>query len=274
VPVRVHSAIDSEEHVGFRLLHKKDHAPITYKKFCSREDVEVPANEIVRGYEVGEDEYTEVGREELDKVQKELGEGQHTIEVLQFVEVASLDPLLFERPYYVLPDEGGGKAYALLRDALRETGRLGVARLYLRRAVLGALVPRGDVLALQVLRPFNELRAPSALDVPTGRASEGEKRMARKLIDEMAAEWEPREHADRYRATLEKLLSGRPRFALGEDAAEKGGEKRPGKVVDLMEALRRSLASGEARGGRRRAQAAKRAGGARASKSRRTSSAR
>jgi DNA end-binding protein Ku len=268
MPVRVYAALDAAEHVGFRLLHRKDRAPIVYKKFCSREDVEVPADEIVRGYEVADDEFSVVEKEEIQQVQEELGEGQHTIDVLQFVEPASLDPLLFERPYYVVPDTGGAKAYVLLRDALRDAGHVGIARLYLRRPMLAAIMPRGDVLALEAMRPFDELRAPASLDVPTTKASDAEKRMARKLIDEMADQWDPRAHPNRYRATLEKLLTGRTRFALGEGAAAEAKE-RPGKVVDLMEALRRSLGSA---GDRRRAQPAKRSTtGTSASRARRTS---
>lgn len=245
IPVRVHAALDAAEHVGFRLLHRKDHAPITYKKFCSEEDVEVPNDEIVRGYEVEKDEFALVEGEELRQVQAELGEGEHTIDVLQFVEPASLDPLLFERPYYVVPNEGGDKAYALLRDAVRESGRVGIGRLYLRRPVLAAILPHGDVLALEVMRPFDELRAADEFDLPKTKASDAEQRMARKLIDEMAAEWEPRAHPSGYRATLEKLLAGRARFALGEAEKATAGEgAEGGKVVDLMEALRRSLAGG------------------------------
>lgn len=255
MPVRVHAALDAAEHVGFRLLHRKDHAPIAYKKFCSKEDVEVPNDEIVRGYELGKDEFALVEGEELQQVQAELGEGEHTIDVLQFVEPASLDPLLFERPYYVVPDEGGGKAYALLRDALRDSGRVGIGRLYLRRPVLAAILPHGDVLALEVMRPFDELRAADRFDLPKTRASEAEQRMARKLIDEMAAAWEPRAHPSRYRATLEKLLAGRPRFTLGDaEEAKAGGAAKDGKVVDLMDALRRSLAGGGGTRGRSAAQ--------------------
>jgi DNA end-binding protein Ku len=277
LPVRIYPALDASEHVGFRLLHRKDHAPISYKKFCSKEDVEVPADEIVRGYERGAGKYSLVEGEELEQVQGELGEGEHTIEVLQFVEPASLDPLLFERPYYLVPDEGGAKAYTLLRDALRESGQVGVVRLYLRRPLLGALLPRGDVLALEAMRPFDELRPSRTLAVPSARASEPEKRMARKLIDEMTAAWDPRAHPNRYRATLEKLLAGRTRFELGAGEAAAPGETKPGKVVDLMEALRRSLASKGERGehsGARRAQRAQRsASGAAASRARKTSSA-
>jgi DNA end-binding protein Ku len=110
-------------------------------------------------------------------------------------------------------------------------------------------MPHGDVLALEVMRPFHELRSAARFAIPSGKASDAEKRMARKLIDEMAAEWEPRAHPNRYRTTLEKLLEGRPRFALDEGAERAEGDApAEGKVVDLMEALRRSLG---ASGGRR-----------------------
>ena len=251
VPVRVHAAIESSEHVSFRLLHRKDHAPITYKKFCSKEDVEVPADEIVRGYEVAKNTFTAVEKEELQEVQEELGEGQHTIELLQFVDASSLDPLLFDRPYYLVPEEGGEKAYALLRDALRDSGRVGVARLYLRRPVLAALLPHERLLTLEAMRPFEELRKADDFAVADRKASEGEKRMARALIDEMSTAWDPRAHPNQYRSTLEKLLAGRPRFALAAGGAEAAEEGEPGKVVDLMEALRQSL--GSAGGGKRSA---------------------
>jgi DNA end-binding protein Ku len=247
MPVRVLSAIDESEHVSFRLLHRKDHAPIRYKKFCSREDVELPADEVVRGYEVGKGKYKLVEGEEIQEVQAELGEGEHTIDVLQFVEPASLDPLLFERPYYVVPNAGGDRAYALLREAMREAGRFAVARLYLRRPVLAAIMPHGDVLALEVMRPFDELRASARLALPAGKGSEAERRMARKLIDEMAAEWDPRAHPSRYRAILEKLLASRAPFTL-EEGAGAPEARREGKVVDLMDALRRSLGTTEHRG--------------------------
>ncbi len=251
MPVRIMAALDPTEHVEFRLLHRKDRAPISYKKFCSREDVEVPTDEIVRGYEVKKGQFALVEGEELQQVQAELGEGEHTIDVLQFVEPASLDPLLFERPYYLVPNEGGAKAYALLRDALREAGRVAVARLYLRRPVLAAILPHGDVLALEVMRPFDELRSADRLDIPSARVSDAEKRMARKLIDEMAAEWEPRAHPNRYRATLEKLLEGRQRVALADGGAvDADGAAGAGKVMDLMEALRRSLGQSGERGAR------------------------
>ena len=115
IPVELHAATESSERVSFRLLHKKDMAPIRYKKFCSKEDIEVDNDEIVKGYEVEKKKYATVEKEELEKVKEDLGEENRDIEVLQFVDFASLDPLTFERAYYVTPRKGGEKAYAVHR---------------------------------------------------------------------------------------------------------------------------------------------------------------
>jgi DNA end-binding protein Ku len=255
IPVSIHPAIEASEHVSFRLLHKKDHAPIRYKKFCSKEDVEVPADEIVRGYEVSKGKYAVVEKEELEEVHEELGEGDKTIELLQFVDFSSLSPLLFERPYYLAPTKGGDKPYAVLREALFEEKRVGIGRFYLRtRPLLAALLPTPKVLALDVMREPSELRSPDRLDVPSAKPRAPELKMARTLIEQMAGEFDPTEHPNRYRKTLEKLLASKRRFDL-EEAEEAEPKKKGAKVVDLMDALKRSLATVEKprRAGKRRA---------------------
>jgi DNA end-binding protein Ku len=255
IPVQLHSAIESSEHVSFRLLHKKDMAPIVYKKFCSKEEKEVPSDEIVKGYQVGKNRYATVEKEELEEVREGLGEGTGSIEVLQFVDFGSLNPLSFEKPYYVAPTKGGEKAYAVLREALAETKRVGIARLYLRtRPVLGALIPGKKAIALEVIRPFEELRDPADLPIPAPSKSLGEVKMARLLIDQLSEEeWDPTAHPNEYKKALEKLLEKKRTFAVAQEAEAKPGE---GKVVDLMEALRRSVGQAKAR--------PKRAGGKRA----------
>src|SRR6266511_2687058 len=185
IPVGLHAAVESSERVSFRLLHKKDMAPIKYKKFCSEEDIEVGNDEIVNGYEVEKKKYAVVEKEELEEVQKSVGEGERSIDVLQFVDLASLNPLSFEKPYYVTPQKGGEKAYSVLRDALAEARRVGIARFFLRtRPLLAALIPGPEALA------------------------------------------------------LEKLLASKRKFVVKTEARGRGEE---GKVVDLMEALRRSI---------------------------------
>jgi DNA end-binding protein Ku len=253
IPVGLHAAVESSEHVSFRLLHKKDMAPIKYKKFCSKEDIEVPNDEIVKGYEVEKKKFAVVEKEELEEVQKSVGEGDRSIDVLQFVDLASLNPLSFEKPYYVTPQKGGEKAYTVLRDALTEARRVGIARFFLRtRPLLAALIPGPEALALEVLRPFEELRDPADVGAPSAgkRASKsGEVKMARLLIDQMSEEWDPTQHPDEYRQALEKLLASKRKFAVPTEARGRGEE---GKVVNLMDALRRSI---EKSGGRAKAKA-------------------
>ena len=249
IPVGLHAAVESSEHVSFRLLHKKDMAPIKYKKFCSEEDLEVPNDQIVKGYEVSKKKFAIVEEEELDEVQESVGEGTRTIDVLQFVAFSSLNPLSFEKPYYLAPQKGGEKAYAVLRDALTDANRVGITRFYLRtRPLLAALIPGKKALALEVLRPFEELRDPSDLGIPSSEKKSAEVKMAKLLIDQMSEEeWDPTQHPNEYRRALEKLLSSKRKFALTETKG-KGKGKEDENVVDLMEALRRSV--GKAGGGR------------------------
>jgi len=260
IPVALHAAVESSERVSFRLLHKKDMAPIKYKKFCSEEDIEVGNDEIVKGYDVGKKKYAVVEQEELEDVQKSVGEGDRNIEVLQFVDLASLNPLSFEKPYYVTPRKGGERAYAVLRDALAEAKRVGIARFFLRtRPLLAALLPGPEALALEVLRSFEELRDSSKLGVPAPGKNAAEVKMAKLLIDQMSEEWDPTEHPNEYRRAIEKLLASKRTFGL--KAAEAKGGARGAKVVDLMEALRKSIA-GPVRRAKARKSGSRRSGAA------------
>jgi DNA end-binding protein Ku len=264
IPVGIHAALEASHRVAFRQLHRPDLAPIRYKKFCSAEDIEVPADEIVKGYEVRKGEYAVVEEGELDAVQEELGEGDHTIEIVQFVDFASLNPLLFEKPYYLAPLAGGAKAYGVLRETLLETRRVGIAQFYLRtRPLLAAVMPSKDVLSLEVMRAIDELRNPDSIVVPPGRPRAAELKMARTLVESLADTWDPTAHPNTYRKALEKLVAAKRTVAVeaGEAAA-----KAPKKVVDLMDALRKSLgrerASGSGKGPRRRRGAGTRRRGA------------
>jgi DNA end-binding protein Ku len=247
IPVALHAATEAAERVSFRQLHRTDLAPIRYKKFCSAEDVEVPSDDIVKGYEVEKGRFAVVESEELEKVQDELGEGERVVDVLEFVELGALSPLLFEKPYFLAPQKGGARAYAVLRAALLETRRAAVAKIFLRtRPQLAALLPGAEAITLVTLRPANEVRDPEGLALPheTPRAPELE--MARTLVERMTQPWDPTRHPNEYREALDKLLAAKPTVALAKPgrAAEPAG----GKVVDLMEALRRSLGDAAPKG--------------------------
>jgi len=251
IPVGLHSAVEASERVAFRQLHKKDKSPIRYKKFCSKEDVEVPSSEIVRGYQVSKGRYAVVEEDELEAVREETGKGSRTIEVLRFVPLSAVNPLSIEGAYFLTPEKGGEKAYALIRDALLESRRVGIVRFFFRtRPVLGSLVPGPKVLALATLRTADQMRDPNDLDVPKTTARANEVKLAKSLIDQMAEdEWDPTAHPDEYEKALRKLLSARRAVEIEAEAATPGkGEK----VVDLMQALKRSLeAPRRRRSGRR-----------------------
>src|SRR5262249_39887040 len=185
---------------SFRLLHRKDQAPIVYKKFCSKEDKEVPNDEIVRGFEVEDEEYAVVEKEDIEKAEQEAAEGAGDMDVLQFVELGAVNPLSFDHPYYLSPRKGGEKAYGVLRDALLETRRVGIVRFLLRkRPTLGAILPGSSALALETLRSYEELRDPAKLGVPAHAKKSAEVKMARMLVDQMSAEgWDPTEHPNQY----------------------------------------------------------------------------
>jgi len=259
IPVSLHSAVEASERVSFRLLHRKDRAPIVYKKFCSKEDVEVPNDEIVRGFEVEDDEYAVVEKEDIEKAEQEAAEGTEDMEVLQFVELGAVNPLSFDHPYYLAPRKGGEKAYGVLRDALLEARRIGIVRFVLRkRPTLAAILPGASALSLETLRSYEELRDPAKLGVPAHAKKSAEVKMARMLVDQMSGEgWDPSEHPNQYRKALRKLLASKAKFAIGKPEEKR---ERAENVVDLMDALKKSL--GQSSKAPRRASTRRKAGAA------------
>lgn len=247
IPISIYSAVEASERVSFRLLHRKDHAPIKYKKFCSKEDVEVPNDEIVRGYEVERGEYTTIEKEELDKVEEEEGGEKGEMEVLQFVDFGALNPLAFDTPYYAAPRKGGERAYAVLREALNDAHKVGIVRFQLRtHPRLGALIPQQTVIAVESMLSYEELRAPSGLPLSAAKPKPAEVKMAETLIEQMTTEgWDPAEHPNTFRKSLKKLLASRRRFRLTEAGAARPEDRE--NVVDLMEALRQSVGQAKAR---------------------------
>jgi len=248
IPVALYSALETAERVGFHLFHKKDMSPIKYKKFCTKEDVEVDNDEIVKGYEIEKKRIAVVEKKELEEVEEEAGGEKGTIDVLEFVEASSLTPLSYETPYYVAPEKGGQKAYGVLRDALGDAHRLGITRITLRkRPLLAALVPGPKVLTLVSLRPFEEIRDPNDLALPASTKTSAEAKMARNLIDQLTTqEWDPSAHPDAYKKALKKLLQKKHRFVVAKEK-EREETEGGGQVVDLMDALKKSLAKSAGR---------------------------
>jgi len=256
IPVELVPAVNSKEHIGFHLLHRKDRAPIQYRKFCSKEGTPVPDDEVVRGFEVSKGKWALVEKEEVERAREASGEEveAHVLEILQFVRPGGIDPVSFAHPYHVVPGEGGRKSFAVLKTALTGAGRVGLGRLRLRSELhLAALLPTPRGLSLVVLRPFEEIAEAPSVPLPAPRAAET--RMARLLIDEMSGEEiDPARYPDRYRSALRKLLaSKRPAAGAEPERAEAGAGEggKKGEVVDLMAALKASLARRGGRTGRR-----------------------
>ncbi|MFL5964632.1 MAG: Ku protein [Gaiellaceae bacterium] len=234
VPVRMYTATESKE-LKFHFLDKRDMAPIGYDKVNKETGESVAADEIVRGFEVDKGRFVELTEEDIDRLDVEL---THSIDICDFVSIDEIDPLYFRKAYYLLPQEGAEKPYRLLVKALEETGRVAIAKVVIRnKQHLAAIRPVNDTLVLETMYYADEVRQPEEAPKPQVRAPEVE--MAKTLIENLAAKWEPEKYHDRYRTELldllEKKAEGEP---LPEPKAEEGGE-----VVDLMEALRQSVAA-------------------------------
>ena len=244
IPVNLYSAVERAETLSFHLLHKKDDSRIENKRVCKEEEVEVPWNEIVKGYEVAKGEYVVVTDEDFARARVP---GTQTFDVRAFVPADEVDDLYFDEPYYLAPNGRAAiKAYALLRDALRDTGRIGVGTIVLRmREHLAAIEPTGKALVLSTMRFAHEIRSPNDLDLPKegeGRAKK-EMELARQLIDTLASKWDPTQFRDTYTDVLRQIIEAK---AKGKTVALPEGPRRP-KVASLMKALQASLKDGGAR---------------------------
>jgi DNA end-binding protein Ku len=250
IPVGLYSA-ESRDEIHFKLLDRKTTSPIHYKRVSEKSGREVPWDETVRGYEFESGQYVVLSDEDLKRA---APEATQTIDISDFVDLEEISPLYFDKPYYLAPDKKGAKAYALLRETLRRTGKVGIAKVVIRtRQSLAAVVARGDVLTLELLRYAHELRDPSELDVPRGKEKVGERelQMAERLVEGMVTAWKPEKYKDDYRQDLMKMIEERVESGQLEASAEPA--PRPARaasnVVDLMALLKQSVEQG-GRGGK------------------------
>jgi DNA end-binding protein Ku len=235
IPVAVYPATE-EKSVKFNQLHDEDMGRIRYKRVCEVDGEEVPYERIVKGYEIEKDRYVVLEDEDFDAVPVE---SSRTIDIQQFVDLEEIDPILYKKSYYLVPDETGAKAYALLRRALEEEGKVGISKVSFRdKEHLAALRFNDDAFVLETMFWPDEIRA---ADFDTIHESEKirdqEIEMAKTLIDNLSEPWNPDAYRDEYR---EALLDVVERKAAGE-AIEAAPEAQPARVVDLMEALKASV---------------------------------
>ncbi len=248
VPVRMYTATSSQE-LRFHFLDRRDMTPIGYDKVNKETGESVAPDDIIRAFEVEKGRFVEVTEEDVDRLDIEL---THAIDICDFVSIDEIDPLYFRKGYYLLPQDGAEKPYRLLERALEETGRVAIAKVVIRnKQHLSCVRPVGDTLVLETMYYADEVREPEAAPKPQVRAAEVE--MAKTLIENLAAKWDPERYHDRYRNELLDLLQkkaeGEP---LPEPAEDTGGE-----VVDLMEALRQSVAATKKRQSTRKTSSAR-----------------
>lgn len=247
IPVSLTSA-ESRPDIQLHMVDSGNHARIRYERVNADTGEEVPWDRMVKGYEHDNGQFVLLTSEELEAVQPKLTK---TIEIDEFVALEDIDPLLFDKPYYLEPDKRGRKAYALLREAMRKSGKAGISRVVIRtREYLSAMFVRDDALVLILLRFPQEVRATEKLELPSSKDKEWqpvkkELDLAQRLIDDMSGKWKPEEYHDEYREALMDYID--KKVAKG-DAVE--DVKNPqaddddddgGKVLDLAEYLERSI---------------------------------
>jgi DNA end-binding protein Ku len=241
VPVKLYSATSPKE-VRFHMLHDKDGGRIQQKRVCSVDGEEVPWEHIVKGYEISKGRYVTVTQEELAALHPKA---TRSIDIEDFVELCQIDPIFYETTYYLLPDRGAARPYVLLLEAMKSTGKVGIGSFVLRtKQYLASVRPVGRVLALSTMLYADEIVDQTELEgVPAAEAKPREKElhMAEQLVQSLSAEFDPKKYKDSFREELVALLE---RKAQGEEIVAGPAPEEPrGKVVNLMDALAKSLAA-------------------------------
>jgi DNA end-binding protein Ku len=243
VPIKLYTAVSPKD-VRFNQLEEGTNARIRQKRVSSETGEEVPYERIVKGYEISPDRYVVITPEELDSLDPKA---THTIDIEDFVELDQIDPLFYERPYYLVPDRAGSKAYALLVRAMKEANKVAIARMVLRtKQYLAAVRPLGDVLVLETMLFNDEVVPAEELDGVPGEdveVSERELKMARQLIESLSTDFEPERYRDEYREQVLALIEAK---AEGQEIVATAVTEEPTPAVDLMAALEASLAAAKA----------------------------
>jgi DNA end-binding protein Ku len=239
IPVKLYTATQSANAISFNLLHKDCGSRLKQQYICLKDGSVVERDDMVKGYEFAKDQYVTFTPEEI----KALDEvGTHAVEISEFVPIESIDPVYFDKTYYLAPDKGAAKPYGLLTEALKEAGLCAVGRWATRgKAYIVTLRPVGDVLTMQQLYFAADVRPASEVEVPRPEVKPAELKLARQLIDQQKSDkFDPTAYTDelraRIQASIQKKVEGQE-ISVSEAAPEGGG----GKVIDLMEALRASL---------------------------------
>ena len=239
IPIALYPATRREE-LKFRLLREGDLSPVNYKRVAEKDGKEVPWDQIVKGYEYEKGKYVVLKDEDFQRVDLEATQ---MVDIKDFVDQEEIDPMFFYKPYYLEPQKGGDKAYALLRDALKDTNKVGVAKVVIKtRQYLAGVKPEDGALVLELMHFADELADPEKLHVPKKmEVGKREMSMAKSLIDTMSSKWNPEKYKDDYREALMEVIEEKVE-AGGKEIEEKSKKApRPTKVIDLVSVLQKSL---------------------------------
>ncbi len=239
IPVALFPATRKEE-LAFRLLRKTDHSPVNYKRVAQADGKEVPWEDIVKGYEYEKGKFVILKDEDFKRV--DLEAAAQTIDIMDFVEVKEINPMYFQKPYFLEPQKGGDKAYALLREALRDSGKIGIAKVVIRtREHLAGVKAQGNAIILEIMHFGDELVDVDTLKFPkTAHAKPREVTMAKKLIEGMTAKWNPAKYEDEYKTQLMAMIEEKVKHPEKKHANPKA-PKKPSNIIDLMSVLQESL---------------------------------
>jgi DNA end-binding protein Ku len=237
IPIAVYPAT-REEKLSFRQLRSTDLSPIKYKKVAEADSKEVSADQIVKGYEYERGRYVVLKEEDFAKVRIE---STHSIDITDFVDLGQVDPKFFYKPYFLEPQKGGEKAYALLHRALSGTGKIGIAKVVIsNREHLASVKPDGLFLILELMHFASEILSPEELkNGPVGAITEKELKMAQSLIESMSVSWDPEKYRDEYRTAIMEIIEQKAQHK--EIAGKPAPAVRTTNVVDLVKVLQESL---------------------------------
>jgi DNA end-binding protein Ku len=246
IPVELKTAVRAD-HISFRLLHEEDLSPVKYERVCQADGEPVPWNEIVKGYEYEKGKFVVLTDDDFKTAALEQS---RTIDILDFVKQDEIDPRYFETPYYLVPTKGGEKPYALLREAIRSTGSVGIGKIIIRQTQhLAGVKVIGDALVLEIMRFANELVDATEFNFPGRDAVRPQElQMAEQLVENLAEPFDPTRYTDDYRANLMKVIKAKMKGKKPR-LEEPGGETPDSGVLDLMTRLRASLEEGSGKRG-------------------------
>lgn len=255
IPIALFPATQREE-LKFRLLRASDLSPVNYKRVAEADGKEVPWDQIVKGYEYEKDKFVVLKDEDFKRVDVEATQ---TVDIIDFVALSEINPVFFQKPFYMEPMKGGAKAYVLLRDVLRSTGEVGIAKVVIKtRQHLAAVKPNGNALVLELMHFADELIDTGSLQLPAkAEVGKGEMEMARTLVARMTNKWQPEKYKDDYRSAVMGLIEEKIASGGRELKMPKAKGKPATKVIDLAEVLRQSLAGAKSQPPAKPAAAAK-----------------